>query len=201
MIMIFVGADPPRIRSRSRQTREDVGLADSDTRVQIRKEGRFLITLGLPTIDGLNRIVTEVPVGPEPVWISPLLGDLQLSDFPDNYSFGSGAVFASVGFKRTLPDGSIKAWLGYISTAVFPVGTQLTDAQIYRMREIMEGLPPGSPDRHTYKLDFASDLALAPAAAGAMLVALQAKVRSALTPYEERWLDIELPILAKRVVI
>lgn len=199
MIVVLKGGfDPPRIRRVQRQVREDVMPTELGPTVQARKEGRFALTLEPRLMDdGTTRLIKtgEAMVGPDNVYISPLLGDLTLADLPDNLSFGNGASGPfPVRINRTLPGGAVVSRTEQVVWFVFPYGTQLTAAQLDRMREIREGIPPGSPERNVFR-PFTQDGALSRQNALALRAALQAKPRTALKLHEIRWLDIELPKL------
>ena len=138
-----------------------------------------------------GRFDNNTLLGPERVYISPLLGDLQLSDFPDGYRFGNNTTGSLVPLKRRQADGSVKLSMELLAWTVFPYETRLSPTELYRMREIFEGLPPGSPDRNTWR-PFNRKGALRADLAAALYAELQTK--PVLTEYEKRWMN-ELPSL------
>jgi hypothetical protein len=143
MLVLVSGlVSPPRVRRVTRQMREDVGIYEHDPTVQSRLNGRFK----------LNVSTGEwVLIGPERVYISPLL-QFTLDDFPVGTEFGNGATGPrSVEFRRTQLDGEVTVWIECFSTLVFPYETELSDAQINRIREITEGIPPGNPIQNVWR--------------------------------------------------
>ena len=202
-------AGPPRIRRHMRQVREDIRWEESNPLITCTKEGMFELAYRTRIIPAKacltcgqsspETTVTEIAgpgrfIGVPEVYISPGLGDLKLSDFPDGFTFGGGAK-ASIQLTRISPTGQRYLWSESITWGIFPYGTKLTDSQWYRMREIFEGMPPGNPERHTFNHPFTAEGALEPQAARELLAQLSKQPRDTLKPYEVRWLDIELPKL------
>ena len=126
--MLAGGFDPPRTKRRARQVREDVGNLELDPAVQARMDGYYR---------------NGERIGTTTIRVSPLLQDkeITLDSFPDGFTFGNDGTNASVPLHGKLVP---LAW------QVWPLGTELTDQQFYRLREIFEGIPPGNPERHVW---------------------------------------------------
>ena len=138
---------PPRVRRITRQMQEDVGIYEHDPTVVSRSNGRFK----------LNTSTGEwALIGPERVYISPLL-QITLDDFPVSeegigWAFGNGATGPrTMEFRRTALDGEVTVWTECFSALIFPYETVLSDAQINRIREITEGIPPGNPTQNVWR--------------------------------------------------
>ena len=182
MLVLVSGlVDPPRVRRVTRQMQEDVGIYETDPSIVSRKNGRFKLDL-------VTR--EETLIGPERVYISPLL-QCSLDDFPDNFSFGNSATGPrTMEFKRIQPDGEVVTWTDCFSVLVFPYDTQLSDVQINRIREITEGIPPANPIQNVWR-PFTEDGGLQPSLIETELAELKAK--DAPTAMERRLIaDMEL---------
>jgi len=141
MIVFLRGDIITRTGKRHRnQVKDDVGLIQSDRAFQVRKEGYYEFTFEGGDLDR-RQIVNETRLGPAQAWFSPLLGDMELSDFPEGFTFGNGS---SGPFTVTVVRGDVTTNIPVV-WCVFPNGVTLTDEQKYRMQEIFEGIPPGTP--------------------------------------------------------
>ena len=153
MIAILKGGfDPPRTKRHWDQVRADVAKHEYSSRIQATKEGRYSLD-----VDPVGGWLTgaKTLIGPENAWFSPLLladfPTLSLSNFPEGFNFGNGATGpASVGIRTQQPDGTTLTTVLSIAWVVFPYGTVLTAAKLYRLQEIVEGSPPGNPARHSW---------------------------------------------------
>ena len=128
-------------KSHHDQIRDDVGSLEVASKYQGRKDGFYEFSFETATVvaTGLEvqRVAGETRLGDLDVWISPLLGDLTLADLPDSFAFGNGSTGPI--------DLMIRGETRWITWCVFPYGTVLSDAQKYRLQEIFEGIPPGTP--------------------------------------------------------
>lgn len=175
MITFFRGDfDPPRTRRHQLQIREDVMDSEHDSSIRATKEGTFrgtpvtrpesqemaalrtkLIGLGLTEVETLMLLprlqpdtVAETFIEQDDVWFSPLLSGMTRDDLPDDFSYGNGAQGTiMVPAHRGTPEEEMFE----VSWVVFPLGTQLTDAQLYRLQEIHEGIPPGNPEENVWR--------------------------------------------------
>lgn len=147
MLVLLKSHNPPRTRRASLQLKEDVAPPEHDPTIQVRREGYFKLELHT-VLDGVEGEpdcpMITIPNGVETfigkkVWVSPLLGDFTVDDFPEDWSFGNGYG------GPTLINGV------QITHVVFPWGTVLTPEQLYRLQEIYEGIPPGNPAVNTWR--------------------------------------------------
>ena len=127
------------------QVADDVGAIESDATIQFRKEVCYRISY--ITSEAIDEYSTELVeqraelIGSDDIWISPLLGDFTVDDLPDGFTFGNGSSGPSRLTKiREEVGTSIQ-----ITVVCFPYETVLSDAQKYRLQEIFEGIPPGTP--------------------------------------------------------
>ena len=145
-VAILAGHIPTHTGKQHRdQVADDVGAVETDATIQFRKEGCYRITT--ITSAAINEHSTERVehsaelIGADDIWISPLLGDFSADDLPDGFSFGNGSTGPMTLTK--IRDGV--SVLILFTVCCFPRGTVLTDAQKYRLQEIFEGIPPGTP--------------------------------------------------------
>jgi len=145
-MLLFLQAygDPPRVRRIFRQRHDDLPPKETDPEVHATKRGR---------------ISHGVLLGPEDVYVSPLVGDLTLDDFPDEIVF-TDEVYRVLDVKRVV-DGQEVVRSVETLTLIYPYGTVFTPAQLLRLREIFEGVPPGNPNVNVRR-PFATDGALDP---------------------------------------
>jgi hypothetical protein len=123
------------------QVADDVGAVETDSTIQFRKEGCFRITYTEHLAPSPHITQVAELIGPDDIWISPLLGDLTVDDLPDGYLFGNGST-GPVTITKVRDAVLIPV---PITVCCFPRGTVLSDAQKYRLQEIFEGIPPGTP--------------------------------------------------------
>lgn len=168
MIGFFKGGfDPPRDMRNSRRIQEGVHIYEHSRAIQFRKEGVFQLNfetvrmpanpysvLGEPdSIEHSEEIITsETLLGPLDTFFSPLLladfnGDLSIDNFPDGFAFGNGGT-GHIGIPMT-HNGVVTQTS--ICWTIFPVGTVLDNDQVYRLQELIEGVPPGSPERNVWR--------------------------------------------------
>ena len=134
MIVVTKGGyDPPRHTTRSRRVRNEVLDYRQSSEYSARKEGYYRVAQ-----DG-----TETRMGPIDIRFSPLLGDVSLDQFPDNFSFGNNGTETVVPLRKVQHDGLVVIAPTHMRFYIWPYGTVLTPAQLYRVREIFEGSPPG----------------------------------------------------------
>ena len=148
-VTLFAGHIPTHTGKRHRdQVVDDIGIEYvTDPTLEFRKEGcfrnRYTNPDAKPTFENplvSTEVVAEF-IETDDIWISPLLGDLVVGDLQDNFSFGNGSTGPVLITK--IRDGvSIPV---KIVVCCFPQGTTFTDEQLYRMQEIFEGIPPGTP--------------------------------------------------------
>jgi hypothetical protein len=123
------------------QVADDVGAVETDSTIQFRKEGYYRITYTEQSTPYPHVTDSEELIGTDDIWISPLLGDFVVGDLPDNFAFGNG----STGPTRVTKSRDGVLTPVQIIVCCFPNGFVLTDAQKYRLQEIFEGIPPGTP--------------------------------------------------------
>jgi len=154
LCFLLGGFDPPRLKRVFLRVREEVAHHEYGWNIQATKEGRFTLSESLDA-DGQLQIAQTL-VGPEDVWFSPLLvahvgGVLSLDNFRDGAKFGNGATGRGENLYFTAPDGTIEIKHVHLSIMVFPYGMVLTGDQWYHLQEILEGVPPGSPERNVWR--------------------------------------------------
>jgi hypothetical protein len=140
MIAFLAEANPPRTRSVSAQTDDDVAVRDTDPTTRIGKEGRYLVDIEWAVINGdRTRVVKgEVLQPAEEIFISPGLGDFTMADLPDGCDLGNGnSGPLAVVVSRSGVDDTVV----YINVVVFPPTTVLTAEQKSKLCEIFEGKP------------------------------------------------------------
>lgn len=125
----------PRVRRSMRQTFEDVAITEGRPNVFVDHSGLNQLNVD---VNGRTTRVTSV----ESVYISPLLGDLSLSQFAG--SFGNGIT----GGPYPLTINGVKREV-ILVRCIFP--GILSDQQISRLREIYEGIPPGNPELNVWQ--------------------------------------------------
>ena len=157
MIAILHGGfDPPRTRRIQLQIREDVAILSDDPTVQFEGEAMYRLEMRTFVPEGETESIT-LPSGVKTlvstdVLISPLLGDLQLSDFPEGFTFGNGCSGPKdIEKHRTDIDGNETVEIVPVKWCVVPPGTVLADARWSRLQEIFEGIPPGSPETNVWR--------------------------------------------------
>lgn len=157
LIFLQSGGNPPRVRRVDRQCKEDLPpkLWGAPGEVAT-KRGRYR--------DGIL-------LGPETVYVSPLVGDLTLDDFPDETVFND-EITRVLDVHRVVNGEEVVRQVETL-VVVFPYDTVLSPTQIERLREIFEGIPPGNPEENTWR-QFAADGALEPDLVPGLLMDLQA---------------------------
>ena len=123
------------------QVADDVGAMERDPTIQFRKEGCYRVATIRDEDSGEVVERSAELVGADEIWISPLLGDFTVDDLPDDYTFGNGSTGPSQLSKIRDEVGTFVQ----ITVVCFPYETVLSDAQKYRLQEIFEGIPPGTP--------------------------------------------------------
>ena len=123
------------------QVADDVGVMEHDATIQFRKEGCYRVTI--TKYEDFGEVVeySAELIGSDEIWISPLLGDFTVDDLPDDYAFGNGSSGPS---RLTKIRDEVGTFI-QITVVCFPYETVLSDAQKYRLQEIYEGIPPGTP--------------------------------------------------------
>jgi len=147
-------SDPPRDRRCSLRVKEDVGIVEHDSTIQARREGFFKLEYepfenpedGTP---GQRATGIESFLG-QKVWVSPLLGDFSIEEFPENWSFGNAAGGPhNVVINREINGLFVRQIR--VTVVTFPWGTDLTPEQLYELQLIYEGSPPGTLDRNMWR--------------------------------------------------
>jgi len=155
MVFIFDSTcNPPRVRRIIRQVFEDVGAYERDPSIQWKKSGKYAVNLDTGE---------RTRIGPTEIWISPRL-NITLEDFPDDYSFGNGGSRPC----------SIKVNGQTVTFAIMTFPNPLSESQITRLQEIIEGIPPGNEAQNVWR-PFTEDGALSPTLIDAELAALSGK--------------------------